>query len=201
MGLGSQNLRFDFFLSVDLFWWSETFKSDKKTIKKGICNEIWLSFCSFLTEKITCFVTFWIKWSQLCLTKTQLEAWKRVQHKDHKVTLKAWILCFEPCLFFMVFHCVSVFQHPVQVSPKQRQQYSAATIPPPPSTCNKYFPRRTLPRWTQSNKQYGCFYWKPECLLERANDLIVDCVSMSECLTKLPTRVERRREEEGAGAT
>lgn len=125
-----------------------------------------------------------------------------MQHKPPKVTLKSWMLFFElNCSFFMVFHCTLVFRHPVQVSPKQRQQCSAATIPPPPSTCNKYFPQRTLPRWTQSNKQYGCFYWKPECLLERANDLIVDCVSMSECLAKLPTRVERRREEEVGGGS
>lgn len=29
-------------------------------------------------------------------------------------------------------------------------------------------------------------------MFERANDLIVDCVSMSECFAKLPTRVEHR---------
>lgn len=36
-----------------------------------------------------------------------------------------------------------------------------------------------------------------ECLLERANDLIVDCVSMSECSAKLPTRVEASRGRSG----
>lgn len=92
-----------------------------------------------------------------------------------------------------------MFRLPVVVPPKQRQQCFAGATPPPPSTCNKYFPSGLSPRWTQSNKQYGFFYWKPECLLERANDLIVDCVSMSECLTKLPTRVECRREWGGRG--
>lgn len=110
---------------------------------------------------------------------------------------ECWALNW-PTFFFLLWfalHCALVFRHPVVVFPKQRQQCFAGTVPPPPSTCNKYFPSGLSPRWTQSNKQYGFFYWKPECLLERANDLIVDCVSMSECLTKLPTRVERRREE------
>lgn len=107
------------------------------------------------------------------------------------------------CLFhlkrnFLCPHIVcvgmSVFRLPVVVSAKQK-----ATMPLR-VRLHLRLPRvtntspRTLPRWTQSNKQCGFFYWKTECLLERANDLIVDCVSMSECLTKLPTRAEGSRE-------
>lgn len=64
----------------------------------------------------------------------------------------------------------------------------------------KYFPCGLSPHGEHNQINNTAFFFlllgKPVSLLEKANDLIVDCVSMSECSTKLPTRVEtqeRRR--------
>lgn len=91
------------------------------------------------------------------------------------------LLWFELFLWFCIVP--QCFQHPVQVSPKQRQQCFTGTIPPPPSRCNKHFPCGLSPWWTQSNKQYSTafffLYWKPESLLEEQTTwlLIVACLS------------------------
>lgn len=69
---------------------------------------------------------------------------------------------------------------------------NASPSPPrPTSPANTIKINNTAPYTGKKKKERK----NTECLLERANDLIVDCVSMSECFTKLPTRVERRSEE------
>lgn len=87
-----------------------------------------------------------------------------------------------------------MFRLPVKVSPKDKHHSVAGTTSHVTNTSPVDSPQRT-----QSNKQYNFFYGKAECLLERANYLIVDCISMSEYLAKLPTRVEHRRTEGGEG--
>lgn len=89
-----------------------------------------------------------------------------------------------------------MFQHPVVVSPKQRQQSLAGAIPPPPSMYTEHFPSGlSSSEHNQINNKAFFSPGKLEYLLVSANDLIVDCVSMSEYLPKLPSRVACRREE------
>ncbi len=75
---------------------------------------------------------------------------QQVYHKHPEMTLSCEHSALNGEQLFcvcvsVVLHCASIFRLPVVDSPKQRQQFSAGTTPPPPSTCNKYFPSGLSP--------------------------------------------------------
>lgn len=96
-----------------------------------------------ITQYFTCWVLFFLATINFLL-KSGLNCIlaQQVRHKHPKMTLSSECLALNSMHFFWVggLHCTSIFRLPVVVSPKQRHQFFAGTTPPPPSTCNKYFP-------------------------------------------------------------